>query len=271
MLKTDNRQIQAAMASHRGLVRPENQDACLLLPERGLYILADGMGGHSAGAVAAQRVIEKLPLELTAELKNQSDLNHAATDAQRQQALRLAVQQVSREIRIEGARDIETQGMGSTLVMVWLHQQVATLAHVGDSRIYLWRDGRLQSLTDDHSMGNFLLQLNQITAEDIEKNANLRILIRCMGMAGEVEPDISQLVLKKNDYLLLCSDGLTTMIQEKEIAAVIGRNQDLDIACETLVEAAIQAGGCDNISVILLRWDGKTTLAKHKKGLTIMA
>lgn len=254
MLRTGHRQLQAAMATHPGIVRTENQDACLLLPERGLYILADGMGGHRAGALAAQRVIEKLPLELAAELQKRGDLNHNEADIQRQQALQLSVQKVSREIRSEGGRDIETRGMGSTLVMAWLHQQVATLAHVGDSRIYLWRDGRLKPLTADHSVGNVLLQLNQVTAEDIENNARLRNLSRCMGMAGEVEPEISRLVLKENDHLLLCSDGLTTMVGEAEIAAIIGRHHDLAAASEALVEAANQAGGTDNISVILLRW-----------------
>jgi protein phosphatase len=254
MLRTDYLQLQTAVATHQGLVRSENQDACLLLPERGLYILADGMGGHSAGALAAQRVIEYLPREISAEIDTLGGLDDVEGDVQRPEVLRLAVQKVSQQIYSEGARSLETQGMGSTLVMVWLHKQLATLAHVGDSRIYLWRNGRLKPLTIDHSVGNALLQLNQVTPEDIEKNARLRNLSRCMGMARDVEPEISQLVLKENDYLLLCSDGLTNMVSEDWISAVIGREQDLDWTCEMLVEAANHAGGIDNISVILLRW-----------------
>ena len=254
MLKTDPLQIQVAMATNPGLMRPENQDACRLLPEHDLYILADGMGGHKAGALAAQRVTEKLPPILAAELERQRSLNHSTADTQRQEALRLAIRQVSREIHEEGSRDTETRGMGSTLIMGWLQQQVATLAHVGDSRIYLWRNGHLLPLTVDHNVGNVLLKLKQVSREDIERSANLRHLSQCMGMAGEVDPDISQLVLKENDHLLFCSDGLTTMVTEAEIAAVIGRYHDLDAACEALIDAANQAGGWDNISVILLRW-----------------
>ena len=254
MQRTGNRLLQTAVATHRGLVRHENQDACLLLPEQDLYILADGMGGHRAGALAARRVIEKLPMELAAELTKQADLNGASAEAHRRQALRRAVQRVSQEIHREGSGDLKTQGMGSTLVMAWLNHQVATLAHVGDSRIYLWRDGRLKPLTVDHSVGNILLQLKQVTPEDFKNNAALLNLSQCMGMANEVDPEISHLVLKENDCLLLCSDGLTTMINEEQIAAVIGRHQDLNAACEALVDAANQAGGWDNISVILLRW-----------------
>jgi protein phosphatase len=136
--------------------------------------------------------------------------------------------------------------------MVWLQQQLTTIAHVGDSRVYLWRDGRLQALTVDHTVGNALLKLNQVTPEDIETNITLLRLSRCMGMAGEVDPDISQLVLKENDRLLLCSDGLTTMVAEEEIAAIIGRKQEPEAACDALVKAANDAGGRDNVSVILI-------------------
>jgi protein phosphatase len=252
MLQTKYRQVQVAMASDCGLVRSENQDACLLLPEDGLFILADGMGGHQAGALAARRVIEQLPQELAWEINRQAGFGRTQKEAQRQQALQLAIQRVSRQIQVEGSQDQEKQGMGSTLVMVWLQQQLTTIAHVGDSRVYLWRDGRLQALTVDHTVGNALLKLNQVTPEDIETNITLLRLSRCMGMAGEVDPDISQLVLKENDRLLLCSDGLTTMVAEEEIAAIIGRKQEPEAACDALVKAANDAGGRDNVSVILI-------------------
>jgi protein phosphatase len=214
----------------------------------------EGLGGVGGGAGAAVGVFVLVAGEFSVDFDTLGGLDDVDGDVQRPEVLRLAVQKVSQLFYSEGARSLETRGMGSTLVMVWLHKQLATLAHVGDSRIYLWRNGRLKPLTIDHSVGNALLQLNQVTKEDIEKNARLRNLSRCMGMARDVEPEISQLVLKENDYLLLCSDGLTNMVSEDWISAVIGRELDLDWTCEMLVEAGNHAGGIDNISVILLRW-----------------
>lgn len=244
--------FNTAVATDPGRQRFQNEDACVALADKGIFIVADGMGGHPAGDIAAQYVIYQLPRLLEREMKQRFAGGRTICHHEVQQAIRQAVVELNNRLYTQGCRRPDTLGMGSTVVLAWLFGRQAHLMHLGDSRIYLWRDGHLRRLTEDHNIGNLLLRQNQTTPAEIEANPMLRRLARCVGMPGEAAPDLSTLLLETGDRLLLCSDGLTTMLTDDEIAIILSEEPDPEAACQTLIAAANTAGGGDNISIILI-------------------
>ncbi|MCI0576921.1 MAG: protein phosphatase 2C domain-containing protein [Chloroflexi bacterium] len=225
------------------------------MAEKGLFILSDGMGGHRAGDVAARRVVERLPAALEEEIGGLLDKGQAPAGEAIRQAMQRATAQVSAQIYAEGCQDPERYGMGATVVLALLLGRQAHILHLGDSRAYLWRGGRLRQLTEDHTVGAMLLQLNQVTVEDVATKGPLQRLLRCMGMAGDAKADVYTVALKAGDRLLLCSDGLNKMVEEGEIGAIVGREAAPERACRELIAAANAAGGQDNISAIVVAVD----------------
>jgi serine/threonine protein phosphatase PrpC len=252
MLTTQATLFTTAVATHPGRQRLQNQDACLALPDKGLFILADGMGGHQAGDIAAEYITSHLPGLLEREMEQRFANGRTISHKELQQAIREAAIELNYQVYTQGCQRADTFGMGSTVVLAWLFGRQAHLMHLGDSRIYLWREGYLRQLTEDHNVGNLLLRQNQTTPAEIEANPLLRRLARCVGMPGEAEPDLANLLLEPGDRLLLCSDGLTTMLSDHEIAVILCEEPDPEAACQTLIAAANTAGGCDNISMILI-------------------
>jgi PPM family protein phosphatase len=224
-------------ATHQGMVRQNNEDS--LFPDKSgesdgqaVLMVADGMGGHIAGEVASRLAI------------------NAAASAELEPGDRVAA--ANRAIREEVARQPDLEGMGTTLTLVELEPEgVARVAHVGDSRAYLYRDGELRQLTEDHTVAAEYVALGHISAEEADDHPQSHMLTRCLGLTRFVNVDRIDLDLTPGDRLLLCSDGLNSMVPADGIAKAL-TNGTADEAAWKLVEAANKAGGHDNISVIVI-------------------
>lgn len=210
--------MQLAYRTEVGHVRRRNEDAVLARPERGVVAVADGLGGHAAGDVASLTVVRSLDEAPLSPASSAQDLIDAATAAHR------AV--------VAAAADPERHGMGSTLVLAVLGGATARILHVGDSRAYLLEaDGRLRRLTQDHSVHGYLTQ--------------------ALGLDRDLVPDVVEADCSAGSRLLLCTDGLTNMVEDGDIAGLLGRG-DAQEACDALVDTALLAGGVDNVTVAVV-------------------
>jgi serine/threonine protein phosphatase PrpC len=239
----------------------------------GLFVVADGMGGHLAGEVASQWAVGTLKRELAPLFRPQDPSLTRRLDAEALAAVgsgvtvRLEETELARLLQhaVERANQVllgyakkhpvEAGDLGSTLTLAVVEDERLTVAHVGDSRAYLWREGKLQPLTEDHSVPGALLKQGKITPEEAHDHPHRSVLYRCLGLKGGVEVDIvPALALQPGDGLLLCSDGLWDMVYPVErIEALLNASADLPTACRRLVNAANEAGGEDNITVVLVR------------------
>jgi protein phosphatase len=218
-----------------GRGRPENEDSHLVDAEDGLYAVADGMGGHRAGEVASATAIDALK---TAYLGGQR--------------LDQAVGAANAAVFARAAEDAALRGMGTTLTAIALHDSTAELGHVGDSRAYLMRDGAVTQVTEDHSLVEQLVREGRLTPEEAQHHPQRAIITRALGVDADVQVDTYRLDLKPGDRLLICSDGLTNMLSDDTIAQTLRRHADPQQAADTLVDMANQAGGDDNITVVLV-------------------
>jgi len=218
-----------------GRGRPENEDSHLVDPEDGLYAVADGMGGHRAGEVASATAIDALKA--------------AYLGGQR---LDEAVGAANAAVFARAAEDAALRGMGTTLTAIALHDSTAELGHVGDSRAYLMRDGSVTQVTEDHSLVEQLVREGRLTPEEAQNHPQRAIITRALGVDPDVQVDTYRIDLKPGDRLLICSDGLTNMLSDDTIAQTLRRHADPQQAAETLVDMANQAGGDDNITVVLV-------------------
>jgi protein phosphatase len=251
--------FSAAGASHVGLRRTVNQDAYLLLPEEGLFCVADGMGGHASGEVAARLAVEEMAEFFR--LTGRGD--EAAWPYAREPGVGLHESRLLAGIRVSnrtvcerGGADDRLRGMGTTLVAAYFPEGegAVVVGHVGDSRAYLWRRGALAPLTRDHSLLNDLLRTRRLTAEEIEGFPHKNVIVRALGLREAVEADVSRHLLADGDVLLLCCDGLSGMVADPGIAEVLrGCPGDLRRAAQGLVEAANAAGGADNVTCVLVQ------------------
>jgi protein phosphatase len=223
-----------------------NEDRYALAPDLGLYLVADGMGGHTAGQVASEMAAE-------AALRAVRTLQGAS--ASLAEKLRYAVTSANREIYQTGRQQPELAGMGTTLVSVLVLEGRAALAHVGDSRAYLVRGGRIRQLTDDHSVVGELLRRREISEDAAREHPHRHVLTRALGVRPVVEPDLAELSPEPDDVFVLCSDGLTVHVEDDEIAEHVVGAADPDACVETLVDLANARGGDDNITVLVLRWE----------------
>jgi serine/threonine protein phosphatase PrpC len=241
-----------AAVSDIGKVRQENQDSLLVEPEIGLFLVTDGMGGHRGGGLASKIVAEDLPPMIESrldELKTRS-----ATEVR--SLLKSALAEQSRQVQMEGISEDGYKDMGTTVVVALLIGERAYIANVGDSRIYRFRKGRLRQLTKDHSVISELLDLGQIEPEETRSHEAQGQVTHYIGMEEKAYPYVRSFLLKEGDRLLLCTDGLTDLVADDVIAAILGREPDCQAVCETLVSAANTAGGTDNTTVIVADWLG---------------
>jgi protein phosphatase len=246
--------LNAAVLSEVGRVRQANEDAYALLPEQGLFIVSDGMGGQQAGGLASRIVVEVLPQMLAQRLS--SALEGQAAEFSR--VLRDTIIELSQQIRQQASSRTGLAGMGATLVMACVRNEHAFIAHMGDSRAYLYRRRKLRQLTDDHSVVALLLRHGEITREQADRHPAKGRLSRYVGMEGDAYPDVRVIKLARDDRILLCSDGLTGMVADNTIAKLLSERSDPELACRALVEAADTAGGRDNITVLVVDWHGGT-------------
>jgi PPM family protein phosphatase len=252
-----------------GRVRENNEDSLRFAPELNLFVLADGMGGQASGEVASRLASETIvahcqesastpSLPITGDpLPGFSDFSNRLASA-----IRLANQVVYQAAQQNPGQ----HGMGSTVVACWIHAERMSVAHVGDSRAYLFRDGNLQQLTEDHSFVSEQLRRGVITPEQAAHSTLQNVLMRALGVEPEVEPDVDEHLLTERDAVLLCSDGLTRELSDSHIAAVLQEMQDAQAAADRLVFLANQNGGGDNVSVIVVRPLAKSSGAFSRIG-----
>jgi serine/threonine protein phosphatase PrpC len=245
VLRGGRARLRGAAASDPGRVREQNQDVCLVDLGRQLFAVADGMGGHRAGRVAAEIAVGSLPALLD---RARHDAGQAGAGA----ALERAVAAVNEVVHAEGANDPAREGMGTTLVVVLVTGMTAHLAHVGDSRAYLLRRGRLRRLTEDHCVAAELVRAGVLDPVAAQEHPSAHNLTQAIGMPEPVRPPRSRLKLARGDRLLLCSDGLTKMLADERIRTLLDSAITPERACEALVAAANTAGGRDNVSVVVV-------------------
>jgi serine/threonine protein phosphatase PrpC len=232
-----------------GRVREQNEDNFVIVPEAGLVVVADGMGGHLAGEVASKLAVDGIAHYVV------DSFAQAKPDAGRPETkvLSEAIQQANRSIYEMARREPEYSGMGSTVVAVIFHGDRLCVGHVGDSRLYRFRNGILEQLTQDHSVVQELVSRGLATAEEARLTVSKNLVTRALGVDPEVLPDINELPLEDNDIYLLCSDGLNDVLADGDIEMMlIEHGRQLETAAHHMVDTANARGGPDNISVILV-------------------
>jgi protein phosphatase len=236
--------LRAAGLTDVGRRRRANEDCYAVSSELGLYLVADGMGGHKAGQVASELAAHAAVRALEA---------LEGTSAPLTEKLRCSVAAANREIYANAQARPELAGMGTTLVALLADAGRVALAHVGDSRAYLIRRGRIRQLTDDHSVVGELIRRSEISEEAARSHPHRHVLTRALGVRREVQADLAELTPAPGDLFVLCSDGLTGRVEDQEIAQVVSAMGSLDDACGRLVDLANARGGEDNITVVLIR------------------
>lgn len=235
--------LDYSAASHPGLTRSNNEDCFLSKPEQGLWLVADGMGGHEAGEVASALVRD------TIEHNTRNNPHLSLLDA---------IQQAHLSIINSAKQGIGAPGMGSTVVALKSQDQRYQIAWVGDSRAYLWtpsrEGGRLEQLSTDHSYVQMLVESGAIRAEDAEFHPEKNIITQCLGMQelAQVKVDHLENQWQENQWVLLCSDGLTDEVNDKTIAQILCDASDCVAAVDQLMHAALTNGGRDNITLQII-------------------
>ena len=234
-----------------GSVRENNEDRWFGDPAAGLFVVADGLGGHAAGEVASQRAVEQVPRLLAS--RRQSLATRQESQAAR--TLNAVLRAVNRTIWQEAQSNTAYRGMGTTVAFVLVMDETAIVVSVGDCRVYLQRAGTLHLLTHDHSLAQYLLDNQMMAADDPRLSFARRQLLQHLGMATPPLPWMRKLTLAGGDRFLLCSDGLTDMVPDEGIAAVLRREPRVQAACAELVDLAKLAGGRDNVTVVLVDFE----------------
>ena len=237
--------VTAASATDIGLVRDHNEDALLL--REPLFAVADGMGGHLGGEVASSAALERLA---------------AVFDERGSDGLAEAVHEANAEVFAQSVRDAEVAGMGTTLTAAVLVGTDLLLAHVGDSRAYLLHDGELRRLTEDHTLVGEMVRKGSLSERQARSHPQRSILTRALGIEPAVEVDRLSLPIGDRDRVLLCSDGLNSMIEDSEIRRILSDEGEPRAACDRLVEAANAMGGVDNTTVVVLDFEAEESDAE---------
>jgi serine/threonine protein phosphatase PrpC len=259
--------LQVAGKTDIGLVRSNNEDNFGYDTRHGIFLVCDGMGGQAAGERASKIAVDTVLDHF------RRDRNDAATQvvgrtfdgvSERANELGRAIQLANQAIHEEATLNAAQTGMGSTIVAVVVADNLFSIANVGDSRIYLLRDGKIQQLTDDHSLVMEQVRRGLMTLEEAENSKNQNVIVRSLGVEDSVEPDLQDHEFAAGDVLLLCSDGLSRFVQNDSIVEIVSRADSLEKVCDELIEAAKSAGSDDNITCMLLR------VAEQSRGRRIL-
>ncbi|HEY5997633.1 MAG TPA: Stp1/IreP family PP2C-type Ser/Thr phosphatase [Candidatus Deferrimicrobiaceae bacterium] len=238
-----------------GRTRTNNEDAFLVNDGLRLYAVADGIGGREGGEIASRIAVDMLR-EAIADLLADGDRTPAAGSAADGRpevpALRRAVALMNRKILDAAANDAALAGMGTTLTALLLAEKRAYIAHVGDSRLYRLRSGKLAQLTNDHSMVAEQVRAGLLTAREARTSPYRHVITRALGIGREAAPDVVEHPAASGDTFLLCTDGLTDMLDDREIGAVLASGTPRD-SVKRLIDAANARGGVDNITVVVVQ------------------
>lgn len=248
--------IEAAGSSHVGMKREHNEDSLLVLTEERVFVVADGMGGHASGEVASGLAVREIA-EFFRFTRADPDVTWPfkadVTRSYAENRLWNAIQLANTRILERAQGDARCRGMGTTLAAVHFDEGAAVIGWAGDSRVYRLRGGRLEQLSEDHSLLNDYLKAKRLSPEEIENFPHKHVIVRALGMRDRVEIDLLREHPQAGDVYLVCSDGLTGMVPDDELAEVLGRGGDVAHVADQLVDLANAAGGTDNVTVVLAR------------------
>lgn len=247
--------LKVGAATSIGLVRSTNEDAYFADADRGLFVVCDGMGGEAAGEVASRMAVDTI----ASCLENGAAAAAADPDDYRPRTRQLehAVHDANRAIYDRAQSNGENAGMGTTMVGAWFDDGVLSVAHVGDSRAYLCTSANFEGITIDHSLVEAQVQAGVIDREQSLHSQHQNILLRALGREPSVEVTLTEVPVSTGDRLLLCSDGLTRMVRDEQLARALQRYAgDPQQACDHLIEAANANGGPDNITVVVVEFLG---------------
>lgn len=247
--------IEVASATDAGAIRSFNEDSVAADSDLGLLVLADGMGGYKAGEVASS-IATGLVMDYLKPMLNEmapSPLRSPGPSPEAM-AVRSTIEKTNLAIYKTAQTDKKYTGMGTTIVLILFHQGLATIAHVGDSRLYRLRQGRLELLTHDHSLLQQQVEMGVISTEDAKVSHNRNLVSRALGVDTEIKVDVSEHSVQQNDIYLLCSDGLNDMVDDADIELAVSELQaNLPLASRQLIQMANDNGGHDNVSVIVAK------------------
>lgn len=249
--------IQFAGQTDVGLKRGHNEDSFFLLAEHNLYMVADGMGGHSAGEVASRMAVETV----SQFFRDTADDEDVTWPFKMDRAWSYEENRFANGVKLANLRIFESaqqnarqRGMGTTLVGVYFVRDGIIISHVGDSRCYRVRDAKIEQLTEDHSLLNDYIKMKGLSAAEAENFPHKNVILRALGMKETVQVDVRTETPRIGDFYLLCSDGLSGMISDDQMREiVVGSPDNLEAACSRLIDAGNAAGGTDNITVVLLK------------------
>ncbi len=242
-----------------GLVRTNNEDVFLSLKEHGFFAIADGMGGHNAGEIAALEAVRFVSASVE-ELFVSSEKNWNIFDLSLFN--RLWIQKANGWVYHLGKKKKDYKGMGTTICTLLFHERSLIYGHVGDSRIYRFRKGLLEQLTFDHSLTNEMIAKGQVKKENSQNYPYKNVLTRAIGTQTDVEAEIHIAPVSPNDIYLMCSDGLTDQVNDDEIAEILKNAKDIKSATASLIEKAKEAGGYDNVTILLVKADERENLPR---------
>ena len=251
--------LNAVGRTHVGMKRAHNEDSLRLCRDDNLFIIADGMGGHASGEVASQMSVETMAefFRATAE-DDEITWPYKMDKGRRYDENRLitAIKLSNRRIFESASKDARLKGMGTTIAVTFFDNETCYVGHVGDSRVYRFRKGGLVQLTEDHSLLNDYIKMRQLTPEEIEAFPHKNVIVRALGMKETVQVDLMHEAPQTGDVYLICSDGLSGMITDNDIAVIMNEDDDLEARCQQLIDTANANGGTDNITAILIRYEG---------------
>ncbi len=249
-------ELKAYGLTHVGRQRQHNEDSFLVESDARLYLVADGMGGHAAGEIASRIAVDSISEFVLHTKEEEGTWPHAYDEHYKRLTNRLmaAVRIANTRVLEAMRKDARLRGMGTTVVACLADEETMSVAHVGDSRVYLIRDNQLSRITNDHSWVFEQVQAGMLTEAEAEKHPLRNVITRALGGALQVSPDASEIEMKNGDVYLLCSDGLTGMVPEDEILRLVTKNEgNLEQACQELIDTANERGGIDNITAVLVR------------------
>ncbi len=249
--------VEVAGETNVGRKRNHNEDNLAILSEFGLYIVADGMGGHASGEVASKLAVDTLREFFASTADDPERTWPYKVDRSKgyeENRLITGIKLANLRIYEAAQRDARQRGMGTTVVSIFTVEGGVYVAHVGDSRVYRIREGRLEQLTEDHSLLNDYIKMKRLTDEEIAAFPHKNVIVRALGMKDTVKVDTRFETPRNGDVLVLCSDGLSGPVSDPDILSIVDSSPDLATAARRLVERANENGGPDNITCVLARW-----------------
>lgn len=240
--------VQIGFKCNKGLVRENNEDACFVIPSHDVYIVADGVGGNNSGEVASRTAVSEI-----AEFVNSGELGKRRDAEEIFGFFYEALEIANNSIFKLGMENEANRGMATTAVVAYVREDTAYVSNIGDSRAYIFRDGRLNRITTDHTYVNELISKGIITEEEAENHKQKNVITKALGTEYLADPDFYKVSLAKDDILMLCSDGLHGEVPQEEMEKVLMSGAGMNDTCALLVDEAIKHGGRDNITVVCIK------------------